>query len=100
MPGPGDDGIGAERAHAPTIGEEADCIVMITPHPILGVLGNPAQALSGVWAIIDHVAAECDGVPGSLSLEYSLQGRPVAMDVGEDQELHRPDILGKADLPG
>src|SRR5208337_237063 len=62
---------------------------------MLGVLGNPAQALSRVRAVIDDVATEGDCVPGSLSLNHSFQGRPVAVDVGEDEQLHRAPSRGR-----
>ena len=58
------------------------------------------SALSRVGAVVDHVAAEGDCVPGALGLNHSFQGRPVGVDVREDQKLHRAPILGKADLPG
>jgi len=64
--------------------KKAQGVVVVAAHEMLGVLGNPAQALSRVRAVIDDVAAECHGVPRAFSLENGLQRGPVAMDIGED----------------
>jgi hypothetical protein len=41
-----------------------------------------------VRAVVHHVTAEGDGIEIRLALEHRFQGGPVAMDVGEDEELH------------
>jgi len=64
--------------------KKAQGVVVVAAHAMLGVLDNPAQALSRVGAIINHIAAKGHVVPGALGTNHGLQGGPVAMDVGED----------------
>jgi hypothetical protein len=59
---------------------ERQRIVVIAPHPELGMLRDPAQAFDGLWAVAQHVTAEGHRVARSLVVQDRFQRGPVGVN--------------------
>ena len=95
---------GIDRGHggrASTGGEEAepadalhfhilgDAVIVVAANGVVGVFLHPLDTGTGLGAVIDEVAQEEADI---VRLLDGLEGRPIPMDVGDEQYAHEPSL--------
>jgi hypothetical protein len=63
-------------------------VVVVAAHGVAGVLAHPLDDRGGLQGVIDEVA-QADAHVVRLGRD-GLQGGPVGVDVGDEQDAHRP----------